>query len=195
MAEASGKTPPKTTGGSTGDSPAPSAPAGAGTSTAGTSDPGKDDSKTLGLAPGGNPGKDDVRAGAGAKPAGEGVAQANAAEVAAVIKTQPAEVEFGEAELVDISDPDAVDRLLSDAGGEQFVTLDAEVVERFYFPDTKRPSHRVLFHKGQVVPKSLIEERAAEIRAAQSKTGVTIDTTTIASGTFVGVPQTEALGV
>lgn len=191
MAEASGKT--KTTGGSTGDSPAPASSSGA---PSGASDPGADDSKTLGLQPGGNPAKDDEKAGKGATPAGQSVARANAAEVASVITTDPAETTVGESELVDITDPDAVDRLISDAGGEQFVTLDKEVVERFYFPDTKRPSHRVLFHKGQVVPKSLIAERAAEIRAALSKDGaVTIDTTTIASGTFVGVPQTEALGV
>lgn len=79
----------------------------------------------------------------------------------------------------------------SETAGETYVTLDKDVVEEFYFPDTKRPSYRLLFTKGQVVPKSavdLVEANAKEI--ARRKSGEVdkdnpagIDSTTLASGT------------
>jgi hypothetical protein len=161
----------------------------------GASDPGEhDESKRSSVTePGGNPGKDDERAAGGKEPSAQGLAQSAAAEIAVAIKTTPAEVEFGDSEVVDADDADKLEGLLTAHEGETFVRLEKEVLETFYYPDTKRPSHRVLFHKGQVVARSVIEERAAAIRAAKA-TGVAaqIDATTLASGTYPGI---EAAGV
>ncbi len=157
-----------------------------GASDSGEKDPGKD----LGTTEGGNPAKDDKRAGRDATPAGGKMARANAAEVAAVIATEPAETRGDNgAALVRVDDAEGLEDLLEDAGGEAYVTLTKDVVEEFFYPDTKRPSHRVLFHKGQVVARSVIEQRAQTIRAAQAKGGgpeTFLDASTLASGTNPG---------
>lgn len=82
---------------------------------------------------------------------------------------------------------------------EVYVTLNKDVLEEFYYPDTKRPSYRVLYTKGQVVAKSLIDAYNAtvEARAAGAPEGdeavrATIDTTTLASGTYPGVAPAES---
>lgn len=75
-----------------------------------------------------------------------------------------------------------------------FVTLTKDVVEEFYFPDTRRPSYRVLYHAGQVVNKKVLDayNQATEQAKALRKTGgvdpknpAGIDSTTLASGTKV----------
>lgn len=83
----------------------------------------------------------------------------------------------------------------------EFVTLSRDIVEEFYFPDTKRPSYRLLYTKGQVVPRAAIEAYNADTKAAnelRSNGGVDpknpagIDATTIASGTRVTADQGTA---
>lgn len=82
---------------------------------------------------------------------------------------------------------------------EVYVTLNKDVLEEFYYPDTKRPSYRVLYTKGQVIAKSLIDAYNAtvEARKAAAPEGddavrATIDTTTLASGTYPGVAPAES---
>lgn len=75
-----------------------------------------------------------------------------------------------------------------------FVTLKKDVVEEFFFPDTTRPSYRVLYHAGQVVNKGVLDayNEATKTAAKLRKTGgvdpenpAGIDSTTLASGTRV----------
>lgn len=69
--------------------------------------------------------------------------------------------------------------------GEEYVTLAKDVVEEFYFPDTKRPSYRLLFTKGQVVRRSEIDALNSRVAARRAATEgeFLIDSTTVASGT------------
>jgi hypothetical protein len=76
----------------------------------------------------------------------------------------------------------------------EFVTLQRDLVEEFYFPDTKRPSYRLLYTKGQVVSRAAIEAYNADVELANKRRengGIDpanpagIDSTTIASGTRV----------
>jgi hypothetical protein len=75
----------------------------------------------------------------------------------------------------------------------EMVELTKNVYEEFYFPDTKRPSYRLLFTKGQTVPKSTVDAINAarqsdeEREAAQKANPAGIDSTTLASGTYPGV--------
>ena len=46
---------------------------------------------------------------------------------------------------------------VADAHSTQFVEVVRDVVETFYYPNTKRPAQRIVFTKGQVVPRSQIE--------------------------------------
>lgn len=85
--------------------------------------------------------------------------------------------------------------LYSTSEGEQYVTLNKDVLEEFYYPDTKRPAYRVLYTKGQVVPKSQIDAYNAQVEAAKARQNLegddavraTIDSTTLAAGTYPGV--------
>ena len=156
-----------------------------------------DEGKVAGVA-GGNPADEPQKPGdtknaeAGAK-----LERANAAERQAVITTDP--TEGTDAELISIDDADSLERLLAEAEAEQFVELSSDVVEQFFYPDTKRPSYRVLFHKGQVVPRSVISQRAADIRLAERaraedpkvRLTATVDATTLASGTYPGSGSEE----
>lgn len=78
------------------------------------------------------------------------------------------------------------------------VTLTGNVYEEFFFPNTTRPSYRLLYHAGQIVPKSTIEafnEATKRSVAMRENGGVDkenpagIDSTTIASGTKVKADQ------
>lgn len=46
---------------------------------------------------------------------------------------------------------------LADAHTTSFVEITRDVVESFYYPNTKRPAQRVVFTKGQVVPRAQVE--------------------------------------
>jgi hypothetical protein len=52
-------------------------------------------------------------------------------------------------------------------GGEELVEVTQDVMETFYFPDTKRPAQRLRFTKGQIVRKSEIDA-LAQAAPAQS---------------------------
>jgi hypothetical protein len=76
----------------------------------------------------------------------------------------------------------------------EMVTLQRDLVEEFFYPDTKRPSYRILYTKGQTVSRAAIEAYNAGVEAAnklRENGGVDpanpagIDSTTIASGTRV----------
>lgn len=79
------------------------------------------------------------------------------------------------------------------AGGAEYVTLQRDIVEEFFYPDTKRPSYRLLYTKGQVVSKAAIEAYNDGVRAANARRAgevdeanpAGIDSTTIAAGTRV----------
>lgn len=147
---------------------------------------------------GGNQNRSHADAAGDTKPAGAGLAQAQAAEVAAVIATDP--TAGTDAEQVAVDDAEGIERLVSRADVGEFVRLDVDVVEKFYYPLTKRPSYRVLFHKNQVVARSVLTARAADIRLAAdaqsddvaTRIGATVDATTLAAGTYPGVAAVGA---
>lgn len=133
------------------------------------------------------------------KPTGaEKQAQAQKAETDAVIKSDPTEggttAEAGLAtagvgdDAVVIRKGEEVDSSLyatSDVK-DPYVVLQKDVVEEFYFPNTKRPSHRLLFRKGDTVRQSQLDalkapEAPGDDVAAQLRAQV--DSTTLASGT------------
>lgn len=57
-----------------------------------------------------------------------------------------------EGDQVDLASITETDRV------EEYVTLGEDVLEEFYHDGAKRPSTRILFHKGQVVKKSVLDE-------------------------------------
>lgn len=144
---------------------------------------------------GANPASNPHKAGEGAKIAGKDLATQNAAGVAAVIDTLPAEHTVGEAGLVAADDPDALEDYIDDASTNATVVLKRDVYEQFYFPGTQRPSYRLAFTKGQVVARAALAERVAAIRLAAARgTGINplgIDASTLASGTHPGVAGIE----
>lgn len=76
--------------------------------------------------------------------------------------------------------------LFTDAGKtDKLVVVDKDVYEEFYFPNTKRPSHRLLYTAGQVVKQSDLDRINASRKAAAEDDGTAfpIDPTTLASGT------------
>ncbi len=90
------------------------------------------------------------------------------------------------------------DELIAASTGQQFVTLDKDIVEEFIYPGTKRPAHRLLFTKGQVVSRATIDTLNANVRAtrvaaerggdADPANPAGVDETTLASGTYPGLP-------
>lgn len=86
-----------------------------------------------------------------------------------------------------------------EGGGQVMVTLTKNVYEEFYFPNTNRPSYRLLYTKGQVIPKSTIEALNDEVEARKARNQraasgeldesnpAGIDSSTLASGTYPGV--------
>lgn len=81
--------------------------------------------------------------------------------------------------------------LFTDAGKtDKLVVVDKDVYEEFYFPGTKRPSHRLLYVAGQVVKQSDLDRINASRKAAAEATGAEfpLDSTTVASGTKVDGP-------
>lgn len=50
-------------------------------------------------------------------------------------------------------------------GDGDVVTIDEDVVETFYYPDTKRPSTRLLYVKGQQVQRSVIDAYNAAVKS------------------------------
>lgn len=58
----------------------------------------------------------------------------------------------------------ALSSVTTDAGdGDALVEVTEDVFEEFYYPDTKRPSYRLLLHKGQIVKKSELEALTAKV--------------------------------
>lgn len=130
------------------------------------------------------------------------IAEAQRAEVEGVINTDPTDTQLGttagtgdRAVLIG-ADDDVAEALYEDADSDTYVTLQKDVVGEFYFPDTRRPSHRVLYTRGQVVRKAELEAHNDAVRAAkvareraargevdpQNPAG--IDAVTLASGTY-----------
>lgn len=136
----------------------------------------------------------------GAKPAGQTVADANRAEVKSVVGTTPRSVENG-ATLMKSGDTVGEKLIQLDEGTT--VTLKEDVVEEFFFPDTKRPSYRLKYRKGQTVQRSAIEAHNARVAAKQKARELAekgevdpenpagIDSTTLASGTFPGLQPSK----
>lgn len=128
------------------------------------------------------------------------IAQAQVDEVESVRQTEPGSGRFG-ADTTVVKVDDGVDAVAYDeSDGATMVTIKGEMVEEFYFPDTTRPSYRTLYHAGQVVPKSVVDEyNAAVARRKQlaENDGVDpanpagVDSTTLASGTFPGVEAVQ----
>lgn len=114
-----------------------------------------------------------------------------------LIDNTPAAVRDGEAALLKADDADGIEQYLEPAGQDELVVLKQDVLEEFVYPGTRRPSFRVAFHKGQVVARSVIAARAAEIRAAsadRTKLENYIDSTTLASGTGFAAQQQAPTG-
>lgn len=116
------------------------------------------------------------------------------AEIAGVIESDPTGSALdGDATVVKVED--GVTPVAYDEGeGVTMVTIKGDMLEEFYFPDTRRPSYRLLYHAGQVVPKSVVDAYNADVERAKvlaDNGGVDpenpagIDSTTIASGTRV----------
>jgi len=98
---------------------------------------------------------------------------------------------FGDDTVV-IRSTDQIDSgLFTDKGQtDKLVVVDKDVYEEFYFPGTKRPSHRLLYTAGQVVKQSDLDRINASRKAAAEADPAEfpIDPTTIASGTKVDGP-------
>jgi len=127
--------------------------------------------------------KDDGSNAAGQDPAGQKMARANVAEVESVENTKPAEVTQDGAILVQIADAGALDTVIESAGADEFVTLTADVVEQYRYPNTQRPAHRLAYTKGQVVRRSEIEARRADLTPVEGIAGY-LDSSTLASGSY-----------
>ncbi len=127
------------------------------------------------------------------------IADAQSAEIQAVKDTDPTSTEVdiktagvgSEAVVVEVEDGVA-DSVYQITATTEMVTLDRDIVEKFYFPDTTRPSYRLLYVKGQTVPRTAIEAYNASVEQAnllRSNGGVDpanpagVDSTTLASGT------------
>lgn len=109
-----------------------------------------------------------------------------------IVDTAPQPVRDGDAALVAADDPDSIESLIEAGDTDEIVVLKQDVVEEFRYPGTKRPSYRVLYHKGQAIQRSVLAARAAEIRAANAdRTDLAsyIDATTLASGTGFAAQQ------
>lgn len=102
-------------------------------------------------------------------------------------------------EAVTVTDTDKIEGVYEDTDNDALVTITKDVVEEFYYPGTKRPAHRILFVKGQVVRKAEIDRlnsnvearKAAASRDADEPVPLEehIDPTTIASGTGANAPE------
>lgn len=128
------------------------------------------------------------------------LAEAQRAEVEAVKATDPTDTNLGvgagSGDAVVVGPDDEVGSYYSAAEGDVFVTLDRDVIEEFYYPNTTRPSHRVLYSKNQVVSKAVIDQYNADTAAAKAareraasgeldpQNPAGIDSTTLASGTY-----------
>jgi hypothetical protein len=117
----------------------------------------------------------------------EGVTTDRAAEATAVaagtVSAPPAE------NAVVIGAGDKVSDFNDAGAGEEMVQLTKDVYEEFYFPNTKRPSYRLLFTEGQVVSKKVVEAIGAAVDEAEldKVNPARIDSSTLASGTHPGI--------
>lgn len=91
---------------------------------------------------------------------------------------------------VTVEATDKIEGVYEESSSSTFVTITKDVIETFYYPNTKTPSQRVLFAKGQVVPKSTIDALNANVEAARKRAESDevaledyVDSTTLASGT------------
>lgn len=130
----------------------------------------------------------------GVDPVNKDHAAQNAATVQSVIDTDPGEATGMSVVRVD----GTVDKgLYDESDGETYVTLKEPVLEEFFFPDTKRPSYRVLYHKGQVVKKSVVDAYNADTElqnklrenpgALNPANPADIDSSTLHAGTYPGL--------
>ena len=114
-----------------------------------------------------------------------------------VVDTTPQEVRDGSAVLISAADPDALDGLYDAADTDEMLVLKQDVLEEFVYPGTRRPSYRIAYHKGQVVARSTLLARAAELRLAtadRSDLRNYIDPTTFASGTGFAAQEQAPTG-
>lgn len=138
----------------------------------------------------------------GAKTGAEKLAQGQTDEVQAVKDTDPTDAGANELALAGVgkdaevlkADAELSSSVYDTADAAEFVTLSKDIVEEFYYPDTMRPSYRILYTKGQVVPKAAIDahnaavahrKKLAENGGVDPENPAGIDSTTIASGTRV----------
>lgn len=122
------------------------------------------------------------------KAAAKKAAESNQSEAPAEAAA-PVETAGSGSDTVTVKDTERIEGVYDETGGEAYVTLTKDVVEEFFYPGTKRPATRILFTKGQVVQKSLIDSLNSRVEAAKKAAdGETaledyVDSTTLASGT------------
>lgn len=116
--------------------------------------------------------------------------RASAADKSATVPTVRTAGENDDAQVVLGIDVDLEGDLYETTSGDELVTLSKDVVEEFYYPNTKRPAYRILFTKGQTVKKSVIDQANADaatlrkrLEGAEPKLEDVVDSTTLASGT------------
>lgn len=105
-----------------------------------------------------------------------------------------------EGEVVVIGAEKEIDSgLYEDASSEQYVTLTKDVVEEFFYPNTKRPAYRTLYAAGQTVQLRALEDHNARVAAAKAGplegdalAADLIDNSTLASGTSPGIGALES---
>ena len=99
------------------------------------------------------------------------LAQSQQDEVQGVIDTDPTATDVptagtGEnADVIRLAD-EVGNEFYDESDGATMVTLKKDVVEEFFYPNTRRPSYRLLYTKGQVVAKSVVDAYNAQTRAA-----------------------------
>lgn len=128
-------------------------------------------------------------------PAGKEMAEANKASEVAVANDNPVEgTPLEGAVLLGANDEVDLKALTEVSGGQEFVTLQKDVIEEFFYPNTTTPAHRVAFTAGQVVAKSVLDERNRLARLAAKGIGLPIiDASTAAAGTLIPEEHRQAL--
>lgn len=133
--------------------------------------------------------------------AGAEQAQNQAAETQASIDTDPTEAGANEdlattgvgEDAVLLKSDETVDESAFESAGEsdELITLSKDVVQEFFYPNTKRPAYRILYTKGQTIRRSVIDAHNAGVEDRKRREAgepdpenmAGIDSTTLASGT------------
>ena len=102
------------------------------------------------------------------------------------------------------ADQEIPEAMFEAAATEDMVRLTAPLVGEFFYPNTVRPSYKILHTVGEIVPRSVVDAHNAGVRLRKllaDNDGVDpanpagIDSTTIASGTVVSTDSDQAKAV